>query len=114
MLDANGASFQLRRQPDLATFALSAPQSAELQSEAHQERNSGFSEFAICPCQKSNCSSSRYLLDLFFVREIVRFVNWAVMQFKVVTVAAVVNCKHVQLDNGAGAAAAAATVCQAE
>jgi hypothetical protein len=39
------------------------------------------------------------------------------MQFKeVVTVAAVVNCKHVQLDNGASAAAAAtaATVCQAE
>jgi hypothetical protein len=47
----------------------------------------------------------------------VRFVNWAVMQFKeVVTVAAVVNCKHVQLDNGASAAAAgaAATFCQAQ
>ncbi len=39
------------------------------------------------------------------------------MQFKeVVTVAAVVNCKHVQLDNGASAAAAgaAATFCQAQ
>jgi hypothetical protein len=35
------------------------------------------------------------------------------MQFKeVVRVAAVANCKHVQLDNGVSAAAA--TVCQAE
>jgi hypothetical protein len=39
------------------------------------------------------------LLDLFFVSKIVRFVSWVVMQFKeVVTIAAVANCKHVQLD----------------